>query len=87
MFGASDIVRAADPTRGEVSIRQTLCASVQRWADQFGTEFNTSGFALLLNPTRVTPRPGVPLSDGEIAKTMFGDEIERLCKPRSSNQR
>ena len=81
-FGATDLMRAADPTQGEVSIRHTFCKSVQTWVDHFGIAFNTARFTLLLNPTRVAPRAGVPSSDGEIAKTMFGDEIERLCKRR-----
>jgi hypothetical protein len=86
VFGFGEVARAVDPTKGEVSIPQTFCASVQTWVQHFGVFFDAARFTLLLNPTRVAPRPGVIASDGEIAKTLLADEIEGLCKRRSRHR-
>jgi len=86
-FGATDaIMHAADPTdalelkRGGPGLLHTFCASVRTWSEYFALGPGAAGFTLLLNPTRVTPRAGVPLSDGDIAKNMTGSEILEMCK-------
>jgi hypothetical protein len=83
-FGATGFARAVDPTEGEVSIRQTFCASLQNWADHFGLPFDAIRFTLLLNPGRIAPNRGSPESDGEIAKTMYAADLDRLCRQRAS---
>lgn len=83
-FGATGFARAVDPTEGEVSIRQTFCASVQNWADHFGLPFDAVRFTLLLNPSRIAPNPSSTPSDGEIVKTMYSADLDRLCKLRAN---
>jgi hypothetical protein len=81
-FGAREVARALDPTRGEISIRQTLCASLQAWADLFGLPFEDVRFTLLLEPTRVATQDGLPRSDGEVSRSFFPAELDDLCKAR-----
>jgi hypothetical protein len=83
-FGAANFARAVDPTSGEVSIRQTFCASLQNWADHFGLPFDAVRFTLLLNPGRIAPNRSSTPSDGEIVKTMYSTDLDRLCKQRAS---
>lgn len=83
-FGAAGFARAVDPTGGEVSIRQTFCASLQNWADHFGLPFDAVHFTLLLNPGRITPNRSSTPSDGEIVKTMYSTDLDRLCKQRAN---
>ncbi|HEV7879930.1 MAG TPA: hypothetical protein VGP39_17865, partial [Bradyrhizobium sp.] len=83
-FGATGFARAVDPTEGEVSIRQTFCASLQNWADHFGLPFDAVRFTLLLNPSRIAPNPSSTPSDGEIVKTVSSADLDRLCKLRAN---
>jgi hypothetical protein len=83
-FGGVDFARAVDPTEGEVSIRQTFCASLQSWADHFGLPFDAVRFILLLNPGQIAPNRSSTLSDGEIVKTMSSADLDRLCKLRAN---
>jgi hypothetical protein len=83
-FGANGFARAVDPTDGEISIRQTFCASLQNWTDHFGLPFDAVRFTLLLDPSRIAPNRGLPESDGEIAKTMYSADLDRLCRQRAS---
>ncbi|HEV7877912.1 hypothetical protein [Bradyrhizobium sp.] len=83
-FGGVDFARAVDPTEGEASIRQTFCASLQSWADHFGLPFDAARFTLLLNPGQIAPNRSSTLSDGEIVKTMYSADLDRLCKLRAN---
>lgn len=81
-FGATDFNRAIDPSDGELSNRTSFCASVQNWTDYFGVPFDAARFTLLFNPTSITPGSGAVINDGEIAKTLYGGDLDRLCKQR-----
>jgi len=83
-FGATDIMRAQDPTDGEVSNRTMFCAAAQQWADHFGLPFSAVRFTLLLNPSRIALRDRQPVSDGSIVTTMNPNQLDRLCKQRVS---
>lgn len=82
-FGAARFARPVDPTVGEVSNRQGLCASLQNWADHFGLPFDAIRFTLLLNPSRIAPTSGLAQSDGDTDKTMYAGDLDRLCKQRA----
>jgi hypothetical protein len=86
MFGAKSVMHPADPTQGQVSNRQTFCSSVERWTYHFGIPFSRSQFTLLLNPTTIAPRSGVPRSDGEVAKNLFSQDIVWLCRRNTSSR-
>jgi hypothetical protein len=83
-FGATEIMRAADPAEGDVSNRTTFCAASQKWADHFGLPLSTVRFALLLNPSRISLRRRQPVSDGGIVTVIDSNELDRLCKQRVS---
>jgi hypothetical protein len=80
-FGATGFARAVDPTDGEVSIRQTFCASLQNWIDLFGLPLDAVRFTLLLNPSQIAPNQDSTESDGAIIKTMNATDLHRLCRP------
>jgi hypothetical protein len=83
-FGATGFARAMDPTDGEVSNRQTFCASLQNWTDHFGLPSDAVRFTLVLNPSRIAPNRSSTPSDGEIVKTLYSADLDRLCKLRAN---
>jgi hypothetical protein len=87
VFGSTGFIHETNPERGDISNRDTFCSSVQKWVDHFGITLDRARFTVLLNPTSIAPRLGAPLSDGEIAATRFGSEIQYLCERNPQKRR